>query len=229
MGGMNHQPCNKPGTSYLRFSTMMSRWLSVAYSEVEQANVALEDVLLAELDGNGVGGTVTQVSKLLDDSRFELTQLLGVVRMLREDMQKHDFNDLPTLQSTDLELLGTQLITAGMVQSASWSIVYKMMRRDGFHGVLDYFEQEIGGLRQQTKALIDAVNGTEEMAKVGQLNFVLEENRLGNFKVEFATLYSSWHWFQQVFLASSMLSTELWYRHCGVGSLLNQRESTQVA
>lgn len=229
MGGKNHQPCNLPNTSYLRFSTKMSRELSVACSLLEQANIALEDVLLNELDGNGVGGSVVKVTELLSNSQFELTQMLNVIAMLRENMRKHEFKNLPTLQSTDLELLGAQLVSAGIVQDSAWSIVCDMMHRDGFYGMLNYFEQETFQLNILTGSLIIAMLAAEEMARAGKLNFVLEKNQRGNFKVEFATLYSSWHRFQQVFLASSMLSTELWYRYCDAGSLLEPRKDVQAA
>lgn len=48
MGGKNHQPCS----GYLALSTKLSRSLSLANAELELANVALEDLILAELDGN---------------------------------------------------------------------------------------------------------------------------------------------------------------------------------
>ena len=57
----------------------------------------------------------------------------------------------------------------------------------------------------------------------GKLNELLETNRPGNIKVEFARLYAAWGKFQQVFLASAMCSTELWYRYTGAGSLLDEK------
>ncbi|MFN3692742.1 MAG: hypothetical protein ACK4SL_01415 [Candidatus Paceibacteria bacterium] len=47
MGGKNHQPRGR----YLQNSTLMSRSMSLAQIGLELANVALEDLILAELDG----------------------------------------------------------------------------------------------------------------------------------------------------------------------------------
>ena len=38
-------------------------------------------------------------------------------------------------------------------------------------------------------------------------------------KAEFAKLYTKWNDFRARFLASSIISTELWYAHTGKGSL----------
>jgi hypothetical protein len=228
MGGQNHQPCNRPQTSYLRLSTKMSRDLSVARAYLEQANIALEDVLLQELAGR-TGGSVKDIVEQLSASDAALEEMTKTIGLLRADMHSHAFEDLPTLQSVDLDALGTELASSGLVQSGAWTVVSGIMRSRGFSGMLDFFDREISSLRKKTDELILAVRAVENTAKVGQLNLVLEQNQSANFKIQFAVLYSSWHQFLQVFLASSMLSTDLWYRYCGVGSLLEQEHGVQVA
>jgi hypothetical protein len=228
MGGQNHQPCNRPQTNYLRLSTKMSRDLSVARAYFERANITLEDVLLHELTGQG-GGSVKHIIEQLSDSKAALAEMMKTIGLLRADMHSHAFEDLPTLQLADLDALGSELASAGLVQSGAWTVVSGIMRSRGFYGMLDFFDQEVTFLRQKTNELILAVCTVENTAKVGQLNLALERNQPANFKVQFAALYSLWHQFQQTFLASSMLSTDLWYRYCGVGSLLKQNHGVQVA
>jgi len=84
-------------------------------------------------------------------------------------------------------------------------------------------------LMLETRGLRMAIVDTTAAANVGKLNLVLEENRSGNFKQEFARLYCAWAKFQQLFLASSMLSTDLWYRNCGVSSLLSPQVRESAA
>ena len=135
MGGINHQPCNKPKTSYLRFSTRMSRALSVAKSELELANINLEDVLLAELDGTSCG-SILKISLHLQRSSLALSHMQGEIASLRSDMQKNKFQDLPTLHTTDLEALGRKFDALGIIDTTAWSTVSKTMRREGFYGML---------------------------------------------------------------------------------------------
>lgn len=228
MGGQNHQPCNRPQTSYLRFSTKMSRDLSVARTHMETANIHLEDVLLGELEENR-GGALSKILDQLTMSSNSLVEMQETILLLREDMDANAFEDLPTLHSADLDGIGVEFSSVGIVENGAWNSIVDIMREHGFYGVLDFFDQEISFLQQQTGELNSAIRNADSAARAGQLNLVLEQNQPANFKVQFAQLYSAWHRFQQIFLASSMLSTELWYRYCGVGSLLEQTSGKQVA
>lgn len=228
MGGQNHQPCNRPQTNYLRFSTKMSRDLSMARTHMETANVHLEDVLLGEL-GYGGGGSLSEVLEHLAKSGMSLAVMQDTIRLLRKDMAENAFDDLPTLYSANLEGIGIEFSSAGLVEDEAWNSVVDIMREHGFYGMLDFFEQEASSLQLKTVELNSAIRSANFAARAGQLNLVLEQNQPANFKVQFAQLYSAWHRFQQIFLASSMLSTELWYRYCDAGSLLEQASGEQVA
>ncbi|HEX9608605.1 MAG TPA: hypothetical protein VGA06_00105 [Candidatus Paceibacterota bacterium] len=206
----------------------MSRESSTAFAWVERANIALENVLLNELRDKS-SGSLAEVTDRLHESRSAISRLRTAIDSLRGDMDKHHFEDLPTLHVTDLEKLGEQFAQAGLVQEVVWKQIIAKMGSGGFYAMLWWFNEEINRIDRITMDLMNAVAATESDAKVGQLNLVLEENRPGNFKVEFAQLYTAWLRFQQVFLASSMLSTELWYRYCGVGSLLGKDESVAAA
>ena len=227
MGGMNHQPCNKPGTAYLELSTVMSKALSIARSELELANAELENTLISEIQGGKVStASLRSTVEHLGRSREFLAHFLQIVAELRRNMADNDFEDLPTLKTVDLERLGVHLAHAGYVDISAWRSIADEMNKNGFYGVLDHFRIGTHALMTWTDQLARAIvavnlrlsSDTESVSVTG----ILEENRVGNFKQEFAELYIGWLRFQQEFLASSMLSTELWYRHQGVGSLLDQ-------
>lgn len=217
MGGKNHQPCNK----HLRNSTMMSKCLSQARSELELGNVALEDAILSELSGNPVG--LAEVSVKLRASRSSLEGGLEAFAALRKQMDDIDFVDLQTLRTTDLNALGDRLIAKGIVEERGWKTVADIMRNQGFYGVLAFFDERVCELIKKTTTLETEINLLSPLAKKGELCQIVEENRPGNIKVVFADLYTSWSIFEQDFLASSMLSTELWYAASGRQSLVESK------
>jgi hypothetical protein len=53
-----------------------------------------------------------------------------------------------------------------------------------------------------------------------EFTIVPEENRVGNFKIPFAQLLTAWQAFIGLFAASSLITTEAWYKHNGYGSLV---------
>lgn len=228
MGGQNHQPYNRIDTSYLVFSTMMSRAVSCGRSRLERANMALEDVLIMELR-DGKIGRLDGVIKHLNASDSAIGSALEAITNLREEMNRHNFEDLPTAKTVDFESLGEDLFMAGMIQPEAWNVLEAQHSENGFYGILDYFSETLDKLHVATNVLRSAILDAEPAAMKGILNLTLEENSATNFKVEFAQLYTAWERFQAVFLASSMYSTELWYQHCGVGSLLNKLRKTQAA
>jgi len=216
MGGINHQPCG----SYLRLSTLLSKRLSLARSELELANNVLEDLILDELE-EGFGTSVTGIVDRLRNSQSDLQGALGTLEDLRVQMKNLGYEDLPTLGTTDLIELGLFLTHEKVVENHAWTQVTQTMRTRGFYGMLEVFEQDISNLIVLTDKLAALVLENEPIASGGNLRIILEENRPGNFKVEFARLYSAWAGFQQIFLASSILSTELWYRFNDSGSLID--------
>lgn len=69
------------------------------------------------------------------------------------------------------------------------------------------------------------MQATASAASVGDLNLVLEQNQALNFRREFVVLYSAWASFEQAFLISSLISTEVWYRFNRFGSLVISKVS----
>ena len=214
MGGKNHQPCN----AYLETSTRMSRAASLVYIAFEQANVCLEDLILAEL--NGSRGSVEGVLSSLDTSKGGLSDLRQEISNLRAEMEEKGYSDLPSLATIDLEELGRRLRADGMVEEDAWEVISEKMKAVGFYGVLDFFHDHASGLLHLTNLLARGIRNLRASVEEGSVSSVLEENRSGNVKREFARLYASWKRFDCLFLASSVLSTELWYAFNQFGSLV---------
>ncbi len=225
MGGINHQPCR----AYLPNSTAMSRALTLASAHFMLANVALEDVILGELDA-GKPHEPEAILEHLGRSRSELSNMMATIASLRAQMEDTPFADLDTLKTTNLALLGKQFHLHGLhVPTTDWAIAATIMDHQGFFGMLKIFEERIDELDDLTALLSSKVGAWIEGTEPGLRHVALEENHKTNFKVTFAQLFTAWASFQQLFLASSLISTELWYRQTDVGSLVNDPALASIA
>lgn len=217
MGGQNHQPCN----TYLKNSTRLSCSLSRAHAELQLANIDLEEVILQEFDL--VSGSMQGIVSHLSLSLASLAEAKKSVCDLRTQMVVSDYKDLPTLHKLDLLTIGSKLAEIGCIDLESWDKILKVFKGTGFYGVLELFENSIDKLLLLTHALSNGIRQLEQDAENMTVSKVLEENRSGNIKVEFAALYTHWANFNHEFLASSLISTEVWYAFCGYGSLTGNR------
>ncbi|MGV7222182.1 MAG: hypothetical protein ACQ9MH_11690 [Nitrospinales bacterium] len=214
MGGQNHQPCN----TYLANSTRLSRSASIAFGELEKANECLEDLILLELEGKI--GLIDPVITHLVASVDALNDFQGWLNALRQQMKDQNYIDLPTLRTIDLEALGRAFVLNNMAREGAWKKVSSIMNKGGFYCVLDHFEENVKNILLDTLALKRKLISLDFEARQGMVNLVLEENRKGNIKLEFARLYTSWGMFQEEFLTSSLISTELWYSFNKYGSMV---------
>jgi hypothetical protein len=213
MGGKNHQPCR----NYIEPSTRLSRAVSIACIELETANVHLEDLLLAEFSGGR--GTVDGICDHLELSRKALLEVMRNIELLQAKMDKLGYKDLPSLHKIDLEKLGQKLADMGMVDKSSWDVMSSTMIGGSFYANLARFKDRVLDLVNMTVTLNTTIVNLRASANEGRMNVVLEGNMPGNIRVDFARLYSSWSDFNREFLASSILSTEVWYNSEGFGSL----------
>lgn len=213
MGGINHQPCSQ----YLRWSAKLSRAISLARAELDLANVVLEDVIVAELESRRESR-----DNLRSHLKNSLTSLRDASRMtsdLRHAMEENGYKDLPTLHTLDLGEIGEQLFQSGMVERQAWDEMTKSMRTGTFFANLDLFIAGIDDLHHKTLVLVVTFGRVQNRS----LSEVAEENQSSNFKNAFARLYTSWSSFHAHFLASSLLSTEVWYAFMGYGSLVRAK------
>lgn len=219
MGGKNHQPCR----TYLPNSTRLSRHLSLAYAHLEFGNAVLEDILLSELNTTHTSATALTLYSQLDDRFKGSVEELGMAGQasadLRKQMAKAGFVDLPTIDKIDLTAIGADLAERGMINLASWQHIQKCMVSGGFYEVLDNFDAKINELIKLTRSLQSKFESLRPAITEGSLTDIVEGNLPGSFKPEFATVYTAWTEFNALFLASSLMSTELWYAFTGKSSL----------
>lgn len=223
MGGINHQPCKH----FLVTSTRMSRFTSLAFAHFELSNVALEDLLLAELRGDI--GSIEKAVDYLEISRQNIAQLTATINGLKEEMDREEYQDLLEIRPINLGAVGASLVDAGMVDRNAWETVSKNALSGGFYKNLAMFQGQSTTLERYTDQLIEKMKNLREHAKGGSVTDILEKNLDGNLKPEFAKLYNAWGQFQSLFLASSMLSTEVYYAFNRYGSLTNQAAQSEVA
>lgn len=214
MGGKNHQPCG----AYLQNSTRMSMSMSLAFMALERGNVFLEKMILTELDGKT--GDVENITQALDESVQNLIAMRDDIKVLRAQMDSMDYTDLPTLSTMNLTLLGKSLAADATHQDyAAWTRASEVYERGGFSEMLMEFDSYIDQIEQDTKMLAEQISALQSKAETGEMHMVLEGNQEGNFRPTFARLYTTWALFQQIFLASSLISTESWYQFNNYGSL----------
>lgn len=223
MGGKNHQPC----AIYLKSSTKLSRAASIARARLESANIALEDILLTEIDKNC--GDATVLIEELMASSHSIGEAINTLRELRSEMERNKYQDLSSLRQISLGNTGADFTLEGIVDKAAWDKVASLMKSKGFWGVVGLFESRLNSLAALTSALLDKIETLAPVIAAGELSFTVEQNRSGNFKIEFARVYNMWGIFEQEFLASSMLSTELWYQFNSFGSLRGHGATARVA
>jgi len=221
MGGKNHQPHR----SYLLNSTGMSRAMNLAFAHVELADGALEDVISTEL--NGIKGNSKPIISQLKMSLSHLKDTAESLSGLCQQMLHESFHVLPSLEKTNLANLGRFAEDKGIHPSSSdWAIAAETMHKQGFWGMISIFEKKIEEIDIMTQALIGKVS---KCSQPTDSSGMLEENSNLDFKWEFAKLNTAWTSFQQVFLASSLISTELWCRSNGFGSLLQDQKFLRAA
>jgi len=218
MGGQNHQPCRQ----YLPISTQLSRFISLSRSDLELANIALEDLILVEIGSKPESGVdfYDEINRRLSSSGSNLLQALSSVQEIDKRMDELDFVDLPTLKTIDIDQLGIRFVGSAIVNIVAWQKIAELMKSGGFRLVLEDFANSIQLLYNLTQNLLKKMEGLRTAAEQLRISDIIEENLPGNFKNIFAQLYTKWAEFNQSFLASSMLSTELWYAANGYSSIL---------
>jgi hypothetical protein len=215
MGGQNHQPCG----SFLPKSTKLSLAKSLAMISLETANAELEHVIIAELE-DGALHPFNGIVMHLRDSVKHLETMRAYAGELRGQMDIDGYMDLPSLTTMNLERFGDTLLNEGVhVDTPAWKRAVECYQKGGFYEMLNEIDSYINRISQITSLLIEQMVSVRDVAETGELNRVLEENRKGNFRATFASLYSTWAVFDQLFLASSLITSEAWYQFNGHGSL----------
>ncbi len=215
MGGINHQPCR----NYFRESTEWSRNLSIAESEFHLANIALEDIILMEL--NGKISSLKGIIYHLESSSWALSRAWDNASLIEEKMELLDFQDFECVFSSHFDSLGELLASRGIVDLSSWEKVLGCIRENGFRMVVKNSKNKIEDMIRATQELIDSINRISP----GGIIDIMEENKPDNIRIPFGYLYSSRSSFMQFFLASSIISAEAWYLSSGNESFAKKIDS----
>ncbi|MEI8123910.1 MAG: hypothetical protein WCG60_01945 [bacterium] len=143
--------------------------------------------------------------------------------LLQDKMDRLGYKDLPTLHIIDLDKLGQRLAGMGMVDKTAWDSMSSVMLNGSFYASLSMFKDKILDLISLTATLNTTIDNLRLSADKGCTNVVLEENLPGSLRADFARLYSSWNIFHREFLASSILSAEVWYASGGFTSITGDK------
>jgi len=209
MDHRNHQ--------HLLTSTQMSRFASLAFAHLELANVALENILLAEMDGKI--GDLDGVKSQLTLSQKTISDLVGTILKLKTEVNQRGC-DLLAVHPAYLDVMGRAFVANNMVSASAWGKVSRNARSGGLTLNIELIHTHAKLLEEYTAQLHKKINKLQGYANNGSVTKVLEENLRDNFKPEFAKLYCEWNRFQEIFLASSLLSTEVYYTSNGFDSLV---------
>jgi hypothetical protein len=212
MGGINHQPCGR----YLSRSTKVSRCPSVGIIHLESANVAFEDLILCELAGRR--GDIAPILAQLYQASECANGFIGALNHLIAQMDEEGYQDLPPLGRLDLTTIGQDFMSRGLTDGA-WHEVVAIVRQGGFYALFDEFKMRATTMTTRTAELLAAFEANRPLAESATLSMVLEENRRGNVRPHFAQTYTAWYGLHGMFLASSLLSSEVWYAFNGNGSM----------
>lgn len=216
MGGQNHQPCNR----YLVESTELSRQLSIGRVELEEANICIESILLDELREDSLDeAQMPMVLAHLGRSENALSNMSDLLDRIEQKLSENGGWEPPAVHEVDWDAVGRELEVEGAIDELAWKTMTQERMSLGFPGVIRRFRYEITNLRKLTGKLTSAIEGLEDAVRNRLFESAIEENSAGDFKMNFARLYSSWAKFQQLFLASALLSTESWYAWTKCGSM----------
>ena len=223
MGGINHQPCGK----YLGPSTRMSKAFSLARAHFEHSNVALEDALISEIE-SGIGNVsaLQKAITFIDNSIIELGIAVECSVELEQKMVEYGYKPWPSFALFQTEekmiALGQDLATAGLLQMDSFKPIALPQLEQGFWATLHLLRDQFVALKEMESDLRDKILPALKVAAAGRLANELEDNGELSFRGSFMRAYAKWNKSHDMFLASAVLSTELWFRSISKGSLLNE-------
>ncbi len=213
MGGQNHQPCRE----FLANSTRLSRGVSCVSISLETFNIRLEDKILANLDGEYV--TLDHLLTCAKEVKSKVQLVHEAFGILSLQMDERYYVDLPAANGFDYQDFGNKVSAAGMVGQVPFRRIAMQYKVGGFRAALAYMRAEAVGFEGKVDTMLALVEFLVS-EKVADIAAEFESNGIGNIRPDFAKMYTAWHDFQQTFLASSLISTEIFYVSEGCGSLL---------
>lgn len=213
MGGKNHQPCG----GYIRQSTIASRFHSLVGIAIESVNINLEDAIIADMnrEHDQSNAYIDNTIKNLEATLEQLDGLRDAIIDLMDEMDVNGYQDLPPIHSLDWDAIGRDFADRKMVAGDAWNHVGFILGSGGFKALFTAYAQDVANIKQSVTELLRLFENRPNE----NITIILEENRDGNMRPMFAQVYQSWNAFSQRFLASSLISSEIWYAFNGYGSM----------
>lgn len=213
MGGQNHQPCRE----FLANSTRLSRAVSWVGVSLDAFNIQLEDEILENLDGKQV--TLDRLWACANELKLKVHLVHEAFSVLSLQMDERYYVDLPSANGFDYKDFGSKVSAVGMVGQVAFQRIATQYMAGGFRSALAFMRSEAVAFESRVSAMMTMVEFLAS-EKIVDIAAEFESNGIGNIRGPFAQMYTAWHSFQQTFLASSLISTEIFYLSEGYGSLL---------
>lgn len=229
MGGINHQPCR----NYLAQSTVLSALVCASRLRLEDANIHLEKALLSELEQHrGNPGEFTSALTALDGSIKGADDTITALGKLEQDMRDTNYQPWPAFArfntADKLMGLGKDLAVKGLIDLVAFEAIALPQLDGGFYATIALLRIELQQVRQRMVELRSAMGDSVMLAEQGMLADELETNGELSFRGKFMMVYQAWNRLYSMFLASAVLSTELWFLSSGAGSLLDDKKDLRL-
>ena len=233
MGAQNHQPTN-------RILTPLSAWLSQRVGEGQirllEANNHLENAIMIGMNKVYIEDLVPDLKgtceRHLNLSISELKKLLDVITMIENaferlqnaaDREGYQGNPLASqIKSFELSTKFQQHIVLPAVNEVAWNDVESRISSMNIMKTLAWESQEFSNTRQNTKDFIEVLSQCINVAlSDGGLAFAndVEDNKIAVRQVG-GRLLAQWNYLSAMFLYSSLMMTELFYKINAFPSLL---------
>ncbi len=219
MGGINHQPCR----NYMEKSTALSRSVSEAYSSLWDANIGIEDIILAELSHkksssyNAVLASLEHSVDSLGRADNDFNQLLQKMNQLHFDLKPATIN---------FKHITEQWEQDGFIKNdVFWQEIVALYREGGFRNAIGTLQNKFIAVRNETRELLGVLTHHRQSVAEGSFMIDVEENKIP-LRQYFAKTLTCWDGALSLFRYSSLISTELYLQDMGYPSLVDGVKST---
>jgi hypothetical protein len=228
MGGINHQPTK----GQMVFSTMLSQYFTGSLAKLMLANYELEHALLSEFDGappTRIVFLIDRARRELADSKQLLVNAIDAIDYLVAQMGKLEYVDPSRSMVSDYKSLGNDLSQQGLIplNEQIWYMISQVRQKEAFFGVCRLFRERFLDLITQTEDLEAMFDLARRYAEDGMLIPAVDENRIP-FRQSFFQLLTKVIETLTMFLHSAVMSTEMYYRQEGYGSLISKQQEAMV-
>ncbi len=232
MGGQNHQPCNRKITAA---SAWLSQKVGEGFIEVLAANNHLENAIMIGMHklhvedvAFEINGTVEEHVALTVSALQKSLRILSIIpagfQKLIAVAEQIGYKGNPhvgQLDSYNLEKSFQGSLIQPHVNKAVWDELHSHIKNHNILKTLEWESKQFESLSCPTQSLIKVMEESKEVAiREGNDAFVnaIENNEIP-LRQYYAQVFSQWNNLHAMFLYSSLIMTELFYRLNGYPSL----------